>query len=52
MAAVPHDTIEDTDTTPAELDGHFGQTVRKVVEEMTDDKVLDSRSEATALVQR
>ncbi|HEX2459461.1 MAG TPA: hypothetical protein VHJ58_04870, partial [Vicinamibacterales bacterium] len=41
MAAVPHDTIEDTDTTPAELDKHFGQTVRKVVEEMTDDKVLD-----------
>jgi HD domain-containing protein len=41
MAAVLHDTIEDTETTPTELDEHFGQTVRKVVEEMTDDKSLD-----------
>jgi (p)ppGpp synthase/HD superfamily hydrolase len=41
MAAVLHDTIEDTETTPTELDEHFGQTVRKVVEEMTDDKTLD-----------
>ena len=41
MAAVLHDTIEDTETTPRELDEHFGQTVRKVVEEMTDDKTLD-----------
>ena len=41
MAAVLHDTIEDTKTTPAELDEQFGQTVRKVVEEMTDDKSLD-----------
>ncbi len=41
IAAVLHDTIEDTETTPSELDEHFGQTVRKVVEEVTDDKVLD-----------
>ena len=41
MAAVLHDTIEDTETTPSELDEHFGQTVRKVVEETTDDKALD-----------
>jgi guanosine-3',5'-bis(diphosphate) 3'-pyrophosphohydrolase len=41
MAAVLHDTIEDTETTPAELDEHFGETVRKVVEEMTDNKALD-----------
>ena len=41
MAAVLHDTIEDTETTPGELDEHFGRTVRKVVEEMTDDKSLD-----------
>ena len=40
-AAVLHDTIEDTETTPSELDEHFGQTVRKVVEEMTDDKTLE-----------
>jgi (p)ppGpp synthase/HD superfamily hydrolase len=41
VAAVLHDTIEDTETTTSELDEHFGQTVRKVVEEMTDDKTLD-----------
>lgn len=41
MAAVLHDTIEDTKTTPEELEAHFGPTVRKVVEEVTDDKALD-----------
>jgi len=40
MAAVLHDTIEDTETTPAELEERFGETVRKLVEEMTDDKKL------------
>ena len=39
MAAVLHDTIEDTETTPAELEEQFGHTVRKVVEEMTDGTV-------------
>jgi (p)ppGpp synthase/HD superfamily hydrolase len=41
MAAVLHDTIEDTETTPAELEAQFGETVRKLVEEMTDDKTLE-----------
>jgi guanosine-3',5'-bis(diphosphate) 3'-pyrophosphohydrolase len=41
MAALLHDTIEDTATTREELDEHFGPTVRKVVEEVTDDKTLD-----------
>ena len=41
MAAVLHDTIEDTETTAEELEAQFGRTVRKVVEEMTDDKSLD-----------
>jgi (p)ppGpp synthase/HD superfamily hydrolase len=40
MGAVLHDTIEDTETTPAELKDYFGETVRKLVEEMTDDKAL------------
>jgi (p)ppGpp synthase/HD superfamily hydrolase len=40
MAAVLHDTIEDTETTPTELDEQFGEMVRKVVEEMTDDKSI------------
>ena len=41
VAAVLHDTIEDTETTPSELDDHFGTAVRQVVEEVTDDKLLD-----------
>lgn len=40
VAAVLHDTIEDTDTTPAELEREFGAEVRRVVEEVTDDKSL------------
>ena len=40
MAAVLHETIEDTETTPAELEQQFGETVRKLVQEMTDDKTL------------
>lgn len=40
QAAILHDTIEDTDTTPADLDQVFGADVRNVVEEVTDDKSL------------
>ena len=41
VAAILHDTIEDTETTPGELEEQFGSTVRKVVEEMTDDKTKE-----------
>ena len=37
-AALLHDTIEDTETTPAELQGQFGRTIAAVVMEVTDDK--------------
>ena len=40
QAAILHDTIEDTNTTREELDGAFGPEVRRVVEEVTDDKAL------------
>lgn len=40
MGAILHDTIEDTATTAAELETHFGPEVRRVVEEVTDDKQL------------
>jgi guanosine-3',5'-bis(diphosphate) 3'-pyrophosphohydrolase len=40
LAAVLHDTVEDTETTPTELEAHFGPEVRTVVEEVTDDKTL------------
>jgi guanosine-3',5'-bis(diphosphate) 3'-pyrophosphohydrolase len=38
IAAVLHDTLEDTETTPAELQERFGAEVTALVEEMTDDK--------------
>lgn len=40
MAAVLHDTLEDTLTSEAELDQHFGVEVRKLVSAVTDDKKL------------
>jgi len=40
QAAILHDTIEDTNTTREELDELFGEEVRRVVEEVTDDKSL------------
>jgi (p)ppGpp synthase/HD superfamily hydrolase len=40
QAAILHDTLEDTQTTPAELDAIFGPEVREVVAEITDDKQL------------
>jgi (p)ppGpp synthase/HD superfamily hydrolase len=40
MAAVLHDTIEDTDTTAEELAGEFGDAVSALVVEMSDDRRL------------
>lgn len=40
QGAILHDTIEDTKTTPEELEEAFGSEVRRVVEEVTDDKRL------------
>ena len=42
VAAVLHDTIEDTGTTAAELAERFGAEVAAIVEEVTDDKSLSS----------
>jgi (p)ppGpp synthase/HD superfamily hydrolase len=41
QGAVLHDTIEDTQTTSEELEAAFGSEVRRVVEEVTDDKSLE-----------
>ena len=41
QAALLHDTIEDTDTSPAELEARFGPEVVSVVLEVSDDKSLD-----------
>jgi len=40
VAAVLHDTVEDTDTTFEELTARFGAAVSGLVREMTDDKSL------------
>lgn len=40
QAALLHDTVEDTDTTPAELEAKFGATVARIVREVTDDRSL------------
>ncbi|KAM7015378.1 guanosine-3',5'-bis(diphosphate) 3'-pyrophosphohydrolase MESH1 [Tautogolabrus adspersus] len=40
QAALLHDTVEDTDTSPAELEAKFGPIVARIVQEVTDDKSL------------
>ncbi len=40
QGAILHDTVEDTETTPEELERHFGPAVRQLVAEVTDDKGL------------
>ncbi|XP_023669923.1 guanosine-3',5'-bis(diphosphate) 3'-pyrophosphohydrolase MESH1 isoform X2 [Paramormyrops kingsleyae] len=40
QAALLHDTVEDTDTSLAELEATFGPTVARIVQEVTDDKTL------------
>jgi len=39
-AALLHDTVEDTDTTLAELEAEFGPVISQLVAELTDDKKL------------
>jgi guanosine-3',5'-bis(diphosphate) 3'-pyrophosphohydrolase len=39
-AALLHDTVEDTATTPEELERSFGPRVARIVAEVTDDKTL------------
>jgi guanosine-3',5'-bis(diphosphate) 3'-pyrophosphohydrolase len=43
MAAILHDTIEDTKTTQAELERHFGERVASIVAEVTDEKSQSTR---------
>ncbi|XP_062998348.1 guanosine-3',5'-bis(diphosphate) 3'-pyrophosphohydrolase MESH1 isoform X2 [Elgaria multicarinata webbii] len=40
LAALLHDTVEDTDATFSEIEESFGEEVRRIVEEVTDDKTL------------
>jgi len=41
VAALLHDTIEDTSATGEDLESHFGREVRLLVQEVTDDKKLE-----------
>jgi (p)ppGpp synthase/HD superfamily hydrolase len=40
VAAILHDTVEDTETTLSEIKEQFGPAVRSLVQEVTDDKSL------------
>jgi len=42
-AALLHDTVEDTQTTPEELEQHFGAKIAGIVCEVTDDKNLEKQ---------
>ncbi|NEV62468.1 HD domain-containing protein [Thiorhodococcus minor] len=39
-AALLHDTVEDTETLPEELEARFGAEIRRLIMEVTDDKSL------------
>lgn len=43
-AALLHDTIEDTETTPEELRGQFGDRIAEIVAEVTDTKWIEKHS--------
>lgn len=43
-AAILHDTVEDTDTTPEEIESEFGAEIRGLVAEVTDDKSLEKQT--------
>lgn len=40
IGAILHDTVEDTDTTMEEIGQLFGEAVRRIVDQVTDDKSL------------
>ncbi len=50
-AAVLHDTIEDTETSHAELESHFNKDVADLVLEVTDDKKLPKQTRKDLQVQ-
>jgi guanosine-3',5'-bis(diphosphate) 3'-pyrophosphohydrolase len=51
-AAVLHDTLEDTDTTGEELNRCFGDRVRRIVEEVSDDRGLSRERRRALQVER
>lgn len=51
-AALLHDTVEDTDTSPEELEAEFGPDIRDVVMEVTDDKRLPKTERKRLQIER
>jgi guanosine-3',5'-bis(diphosphate) 3'-pyrophosphohydrolase len=49
-AALLHDTIEDTETTPQELVENFGVKISNIVMEVTDDKTLNKAARKQAQI--
>jgi guanosine-3',5'-bis(diphosphate) 3'-pyrophosphohydrolase len=52
VAAILHDTIEDTDTLPEEVEAEFGAQIRSLVEEVTDDKSLPKQVRKQLQIER
>jgi len=52
VAAILHDTIEDTNTTHAELRTRFGRRVADMVSEVTDDKLLSKEERINRQVEK
>lgn len=52
VAAILHDTIEDTDTSPEELETEFGPHIRSIVQEVTDDKNLPKQVRKQLQIER
>lgn len=50
-AALLHDTVEDTDTSPEEIDRQFGPKVRILVMELTEDKSLPKAERRNQTIQ-
>lgn len=51
QAGLLHDTIEDTETTPKELEQYFGIEVKDLVIEVTDDKALSKQQRKKAQIE-
>ena len=51
-AALLHDTVEDTDTTPEELEREFGPRIARIVAEVTDDQALPKAERKRLQVER
>jgi guanosine-3',5'-bis(diphosphate) 3'-pyrophosphohydrolase len=52
VAALLHDTVEDTETTFDELEAEFGAAVTSLVRELTDDKALPRKDRKRLQVDR